>query len=48
MEIEHIILGRPWQFDRYTLHEGHSIIITFHFQGHKYTLYPQNSNKNRK
>jgi len=38
MEATHILLGRPWKFDRKTLHDGLTNHISFTFQGHKITL----------
>jgi len=40
MEATHILLGRSWQYDRKTLHDGLTNKIYFHFQGHKITLKP--------
>ena len=38
MEATHILLGRPWQYDRKILHDGLTNKISFHFQGHKVML----------
>jgi len=38
MEATHILLGRPWQYDRKTLHDGLTNKICFTFHGHKITL----------
>ena len=38
IEATHILLGRPWQFDRKTLHDGLTNKISFTFHGHKVTL----------
>jgi len=38
MEATHILLSRPWQFDRKTLHDGLTNKISFTFHGHKVTL----------
>jgi len=38
MEATHILLGRPWQYDRKTLHDGLTNKISFTFHGHKITL----------
>jgi len=38
MEDTHILLGRPWQYDRKTLHDGLTNKIYFNFHGHKVTL----------
>jgi len=40
MEATHILLGRPWQYDRQVLHDGLTNKMTFTFQGHKVTLKP--------
>jgi len=34
-------LGRPWQYERKNLHDGHTNKISFNFQGHKVILKPQ-------
>jgi len=38
MEATHILLGRPWQFDRKTIHDSLTNKISFNFHGHKVTL----------
>ncbi|XP_068489409.1 uncharacterized protein [Phaseolus vulgaris] len=38
MEATHILLGRPWQFDRKVFHDGFTNKMSFHFHGHKVTL----------
>ena len=38
MEATHILLGRLWQFDRKTIHDGLTNKISFNFHGHKVTL----------
>jgi len=38
MEATHILLGRPWQFDRKVLHDGLTNKISFNFQGNKVIL----------
>jgi len=40
MDIGHIILGRPWQFDNNTLHDEFSNKITFSQNNQKYILFP--------
>ena len=37
---QHILLGRPWQYDRQVLHDGLTKKMTFTFQGHKVILKP--------
>ena len=34
----HILLGRPWQFDRKLLHDGHTNRHSFEFKGKKVVL----------
>ncbi|XP_068493476.1 uncharacterized protein [Phaseolus vulgaris] len=38
MEATHILLGRPWQFDRKNFHDGFTNKISFNFHGHKVIL----------
>jgi len=40
MEATNIPLGRPWQYDRQVLHDGHTNKMSFNFQGHKVILKP--------
>jgi len=40
MEATHVLLGRPWQYDRHVLHDGLTNIMSFSFQGRKVTLKP--------
>ena len=40
MEATHILLGRPWQYDRQVLHDDHTNKMSFNFQGHKVILKP--------
>uniref|UniRef100_A0A1J3GT37 RNA-directed DNA polymerase n=2 Tax=Noccaea caerulescens TaxID=107243 RepID=A0A1J3GT37_NOCCA len=40
MDAGHIILGRPWQFDRRVLHDGYTNKYTFLHKGRKTTLIP--------
>jgi len=40
MEVTHILLGRPWQFDKQTLHDGHTNQYIFFINGKKTTLQP--------
>ena len=50
MEVTHILLGRPWQFDKQTLHDGHTSQYIFFINGKKTTLLPlspQEVNKDR-
>jgi len=50
MEVTHILLGRPWQFDKKTLHDVHTNQYNFFLNGKKTTLQPlspQEVNKDR-
>ena len=50
MEVTHILLGRPWQFDKQTLHYGHTNKYIFFTNEKKITLLPlspQEVNKDR-
>jgi len=38
IEATHILLGRPWKFDKKILHDGLTNKISFTFQGHKIIL----------
>ena len=40
MEATHILLGRPWQFDRKVFYDGHANTYAFSFLGKKFTLLP--------
>jgi len=40
MEATHVLLERPWQYDRHVLHDGLSNTMSFSFQGRKVTLKP--------
>jgi len=40
MEACHILLGRPWQFDKKTIHNGFTNEITFTHKEKNYVLYP--------
>nr|KYP43669.1 hypothetical protein KK1_034897 [Cajanus cajan] len=40
MEACHILLGRPWQFDKQTHHDGFSNKINFTHKGKKFVLHP--------
>ncbi|XP_048611467.1 uncharacterized protein LOC125585816 [Brassica napus] len=40
MDVSHIILGRPWQYDREVLHNGKLNTHSFMFEGRKITLLP--------
>lgn len=40
MDVSHIILGRPWQYDREVMHNGKLNTYSFLFQGRRITLLP--------
>jgi len=40
MDACHVLLGRPWLFDRRVVHDGHQNTYTFHKDGRKITLAP--------
>jgi len=41
MEVCHILFGRPWQFDKKSIHNGLTNEITFtHREKNKFVLYP--------
>lgn len=40
MEAGHLLLGRPWQFDRMVNHDGRANTFTFMHKKHKVTLLP--------
>ena len=40
VQASHLLLGRPWQFDRCILHDGYKSKYFFEHNGHKFTLAP--------
>jgi hypothetical protein len=42
MDVSHLILGRPWQFDRYAVQDGRKHTYTVMKNGHKFVLNPIN------
>ncbi|KAL4349016.1 hypothetical protein GQ457_17G010280 [Hibiscus cannabinus] len=40
MHAGHLLLGRPWQFDRRAIHDGFTNIYSFDYEGKKITLAP--------
>ena len=40
MQASHLLLGRPWQFDRRVKHDGFTNKYTFEFQQRNVTLVP--------
>lgn len=40
MDAYHLLLGRPWQFDRHSLHDGYTNTYSFMFGGKKIVLLP--------
>jgi len=45
MEACHILLGRLWQFDKKTTHDGLTNEITFTHREKKFVLYPSTSSQ---
>ncbi|KAL4383543.1 hypothetical protein GQ457_15G018020 [Hibiscus cannabinus] len=40
MHATHMLLGRPWQFDRKVMHDGYRNRYSFTYDGKKHTLAP--------
>ena len=40
MDVCHILLGRPWQYDREAIHDGNNNTYKFHKDGIDHTLIP--------
>lgn len=40
MDACHLLLGHPWQFDRYVVHDGRLNTYIFNFDGAKIVLHP--------
>ncbi|XP_052479566.1 uncharacterized protein LOC128034765 [Gossypium raimondii] len=40
MDASHLLLGRPWQFDKRTMHDGFTNIYSFMHKGKKFILAP--------
>ncbi|XP_048228355.1 uncharacterized protein LOC125369599 [Ricinus communis] len=40
MDATHLFLGRPWQYDKKTVHDGFFNTYTFQHKGHRVTLLP--------
>ena len=45
MDVCHILLGSPWQFDRETIHEGKNNYYKFLKDGIRHTLFPLQEEK---
>ncbi|XP_010244505.1 PREDICTED: uncharacterized protein LOC104588324 [Nelumbo nucifera] len=45
MDAYHLLLGRPWQFDRYIVHDGRKNIYSLQFKGKRLTLCPSQETK---
>ena len=45
MDVCHILLGRPWQYDRVSIHEGKKNSYMFEKDGIKHTLLPLQEEK---
>ena len=41
MDVCHLLLGRPWQFDRAVQHDGWTNCYSFMFNGTRITLVPK-------
>ena len=39
MDACHVLLGRPWQFDREAMHEGKMTVYSFEMNGKKHSLH---------
>jgi len=48
MEATHVLLGRPWQYNRRIHHDGYTKEFTFQNKGHTYSLKPLKSKEVRK
>jgi hypothetical protein len=40
MDVCHILLGRPWQYNKKAIHDGRRNLYTFEKDGEKHTLFP--------
>ena len=40
MDACHVLLGRPWNFDREAVHEGKRNVYSFEMNGKKHSLHP--------
>lgn len=47
MQVAHILLGRPWQYDRKVLHDGEVNTYTFLFQRRQIRLMPMNDEESK-
>jgi len=45
IEVTHILLGRPWKYNRQVPHDGLTNKMSFNFQGHKVILKPLSPKK---
>jgi len=48
MDAYHLLLGRPWQYDRDVVHHGQSSTYSFKLKGKKMTLTPLSPNQTHK
>lgn len=49
MDVYHLLLGRPWQYDRKGKHDGHTNIYVIQKDGTSFTLTPlQEEGKHKK
>jgi hypothetical protein len=40
MDVYHVLLGRPWQYDKKSIHDGRKTIYSLEKDGNKYVLLP--------
>ena len=45
MDVCHILLGRPWKYDREAIHEGQTNCLKFEKDGIRHTLLPLQEEK---
>jgi len=48
MEVNHVLLGRSWQYDRHVHHDGLSNKFTFKRKGRTYSLKPVTPKRSKK
>ena len=47
MDVYHILLGRPWQFDRNAVHEGKRNVYSFYMNPQRHRLHPLRGQKEK-
>ena len=45
MDVCHVLLGRPWKFDKKVIYDGRENIFTFEKHGMRHTLLPLKDEK---